>query len=139
MVTDQARTSSELVEVVIVDRRQSPYGSGWWPSMYTQLVPAGGDRILVSASGAASIYRGNGDTLFIPPPGSFTSLTYTGIHELRARGSTGYERYDIYGRRVWMVDPSGNADSLAFDGSTDRLRWHSRGRKNRRRRVRPCR
>jgi hypothetical protein len=123
VITDQARTSSDSVEVVIVDRRQSPYGSGWWLSMYTQLVQAGNDRILVSASGAASIYRGNGDTLFIPPPGSFTSITYDGLRTLRARGSTGYQRYDIYGRIQYVVDPSGNQDYVGFDGTSDRLRW----------------
>ncbi len=123
VVTDQARTSSDSVEVVLVDRRQSPYGSGWWPAMYTKLVQAGSDRILVGASGAASIYRGNGDTLFIPPPGSFTSVTYTGLHELRARGSTGCEIFDVNGRITWVVDPSGNSDYIAYDGTTDRLRW----------------
>lgn len=123
VVTDQARTSSDSVEVVIVDRRQSPYGSGWWPTMYTQLVQAGSDRILVSASGAASIYRGNGDTLFIPPPGSFTSITYTGLHELRTRGSTAYQVFDIYGRISFVYDPSGNRDYITYDGTSDRLRW----------------
>jgi YD repeat-containing protein len=123
VVTDQARTSSDSVEVVIVDRRQSPYGSGWWPTMYTQLVHAGNDRILVSASGAASIYRGNGDTLFIPPPGSFTSITYTGLHELRTRGSTAYQVFDIYGRISFVYDPSGNRDYITYDGTSDRLRW----------------
>jgi RHS repeat-associated protein len=123
VVTDQARTSSDSVEAVIVDRRQSPYGSGWWPTMYTQLVQAGGDRILVSASGGVSIYRGNGDTLFIPPPGSFTSITYTGLHDLRSRGSNAYETFDINGRATYVVDASGNEDYIGYDGTSDRIRW----------------
>jgi len=125
VVTDQARTSSDSVEVVIVDRRTSPYGSGWWPAMYSQLVQAGNDRILVGASGSAAIYRGNGDTLFLPPPGSFSSITPNGAsRELRVRGSQGVAVYDGYGRLVRTVDASGNKDSLNYSGTSDVLLRH---------------
>jgi RHS repeat-associated protein len=122
VVTDQARTSSDSVEVVIVDRRQSPYGSGWWPGAVSKLVQAGNDRILVGASGAAAIYRGNGDSVYLPPPATFTSITKNGAtRELRVRGSAGVATYDSYGRLARTVDPSGNRDSLVYSGSSDQL------------------
>lgn len=122
VVTDQARTSSDSVEVVIVDRRQSPYGSGWWPGAVSKLVQAGNDRILVGASGGAAIYRGNGDSVYLPPPATFTSITKNGTtRELRVRGSAGVAVYDAYGRLARTVDPSGNRDSLIYSGSSDQL------------------
>jgi RHS repeat-associated protein len=125
VVTDQARTSSDSVEVVVVDRRQSPYGSGWWPAMYTQLVQAGSDRILVSAAGSATIYRGNGDSVYLPPPGAFTGLSSGSYRELRTRGSGGYIRFDSQGRLSQVTDASGNSETLAYDGTSDRLSWRT--------------
>ena len=122
VVTDSVRTSSDSVEVVIVDRRQSPYGSGWWPGAVSKLVQAGNDRILVGALGGAAIYRGNGDSVYLPPPATFTSITRNGTtRELRARGSASVAVYDAYGRLARTVDPSGNRDSLVYSGGSDQL------------------
>ncbi len=119
-------TSTERIEVVVVDRRASRYGSGWWPSGISALVQADDDRILVGATGGAVIYRGNGDSVFVPPPGSFTALVKVGgggtaTWELRPRGSVAKVVYHGDGRLRAAVDPSGNRDSVAYDGSTDKV------------------
>jgi hypothetical protein len=96
---------------VLVDRRATRYGSGWWPSGVLQLVSAGGDRVLVGPSGTATVYRGQGDSLYIAPPGNFTVLkkTTTGW-ELSPRGSLAKLVFDASGRLVKSIDQNGNRD-----------------------------
>jgi len=119
-VTTQISTDS--VEVVIVDRRTTQYGSGWWPGGFTKLVPAGNDRVLVSALGTVCIYRGNGDSVYLSPPGDFTVLTKTGTGwSLSPRGSPARMLFDSYGRLVNAVDQNGNVDTLLYSGSSDQL------------------
>ncbi len=116
------RAASDSVEVVVVDRRNSMYGNGWWPSVAAKVVAAGGDRLLVAPTGAVTVYRGSGDSLYLPPPGSFMSLTRTATGwALRARGDSAVVRFDSYGRLAASVDQNGNRDSLVYVGATDTL------------------
>ncbi len=119
-VTSGATTkiSADSVEIVLVDRRTTAYGSGWWPSGVSQLVAAGNDRILVGSGGTATIFRGNGDSLYLSPPGSFTTLVKTANGwELRPRGSTAKVKYDSQGRLAATVDANGNRDTVTYTGS----------------------
>ncbi len=120
------KTATDSVEAALVDRRTTMYGSGWWPSVASKLVAAGPDRLLVGASGAVTVYRGIGDSLYIPPPGSFVHLTKTAAGwALRARGDSAVVRFDSYGRLAAAVDRNGNLDSLVYKGATDTL-WKVR-------------
>jgi len=113
------KTSIDSIEAVLVDRRSTMYGSGWWPSALLKLVVAGSDRVLVSPTGTATIYRGNGDSLYLPPVGSFVGLTKTASGwELRARGDSAVVRFDSYGRIRAAQDRNGNLDSLVYGGGT---------------------
>jgi RHS repeat-associated protein len=113
-----SKAGVDSVEVVLVDRRTTPYGSGWWPSAGIQVVAAGSDRVLVGPSGTASVYRGNGDSSYIAPPGTFSTLTRVGsTWELTSRGSLGKSIFDSQGRLVTSVDAHGNRDSVFYNGS----------------------
>ena len=123
VVSGISRSTTDSVEAVIVDRRGSMYGSGWWPSAMSKLVAAGNDRVLVGPTGTAIIYRGSGDSVYLPPPGNFTELRKVGgTWELRARGSEAVTTFDTYGRLVRVADPSGNRDTLTYAGATDTLK-----------------
>lgn len=114
------KIGTDSVEVVIVDRRASPYGAGWWPAGILQLVAAGTDRLLIAPNGSAAIFRGNGDSVYVPPMGSFTNLVKTASGwELRPRGSTANVVFTSSGRLLKSVDPNGNRDSVVYAGSTD--------------------
>lgn len=116
------KISTDSVEVVLVDRRATPYGSGWWPSGVLQLVGAGSDRLLVGSSGTASVYRGNGDSVYIAPPGDFSILKKVGsTWELSPRGSPAKLVFDANGRLVKSLDANGNKDSLVYSASPDRV------------------
>ncbi len=111
------RTSVDSIETVVVDRRATMYGSGWWPSALLKLVAAGSDRVLVGPTGTATIFRGNGDSLYLPPIGSFTGLTKTASGwDLRARGDSAVVRFDASGRVRAAQDRNGNLDSLVYGG-----------------------
>jgi RHS repeat-associated protein len=116
------KTGTDSVEVVLVDRRATRYGAGWWPAGVLQLVAAGPDRVLVGPTGTATVYRGNGDSLYIAPPGNFTVLRKTAAGwELSPRGSLAKLRFDANGRLAASVDQNGNRDSVAYAGSTDQV------------------
>jgi YD repeat-containing protein len=76
-VGGQNYSSTDSVEAVLVDRRATPYGSGWWPSGVFRLVTAGADAIIVADDGSATIYRGN-DNTYLSPPGDYSALVKTG-------------------------------------------------------------
>lgn len=112
------KMTTDSVEAVLVDRRDSPYGSGWWPASASRLYAAGSDRVLVGPTGTATIYRGQGDSIYLSPPGSTSRLVKVGsTWELRPRGTTAKVVFDANGRLIKSVDGSGNRDSLAYDGS----------------------
>lgn len=112
------KMSSDSTEVVLVDRRDSPYGTGWWPSVGTMLVGAGIDQILVGPDGSASIFRGLGDTLYLPPAGGAMGLLKVGsTWELHPRGSHAKIVFGANGRLLKSVDASGNRDSVAYDSA----------------------
>ncbi len=116
------KTSTDSVEVVLVDRRTTRYGSGWWPAGVLQLAAGGADRVLVGASGTATVYRGNGDSLYIAPPGNYTVLKKTATGwELAPRGSLAKLVFDATGRLVASVDQNSNRDSVTYSGSTDQV------------------
>jgi RHS repeat-associated protein len=118
--TTQIGTDS--VEIVVVDRRITPYGSGWWPAGVPKLVAAGSDRLLVGSSGAVAVYRGFGDSLYLAPIGDFSALVKTGSGwELRVRGSTAKLVFDTNGRLIKSVDQNGNRDSIAYSGTSDQV------------------
>ncbi|HEU4700007.1 MAG TPA: RHS repeat-associated core domain-containing protein [Gemmatimonadales bacterium] len=111
-----AKQSVDSAEVVLVDRRQNAYGSGWWPTVAPVLAQAGNDRILVGPTGTATIYRGNGDSVYLAPPGVFTALTKTANGwELRARASLAKSVFNAAGRFVKALDNYGLRDSVAYD------------------------
>lgn len=123
-VTSGAATNiaTDSVEVVLVDRRSTRYGAGWWPSGVLQLAAAGSDRVLVGASGAAAIYRGNGDSVYLSPPGDFSVLKkVSGGWELSPRGSLAMLVFDTNGRLVRAVDANGNKDSVVYNGTSDQV------------------
>ena len=111
------KSSTDSVEVVLVDRRRTRYGSGWWPAGISQLAAAGSDRLLIGATGTATIYRGNGDSVYVPSPGNFTALVRTATGwELRPRGSAAKVVFDTAGLLVKSADASGNRDTVVYNG-----------------------
>ena len=116
------KTTTDSTEVVLVDRRATRYGAGWWPSAFSEMFGAGNDRILVAPNGTGTIYRGNGDSLYLPPPGATTVLVKTSTGwELHPRATTAKVVFDASGRLSKTVDQNGNRDSLLYSGATDQL------------------
>ena len=112
------QSNMDSVEVVLVDRRTTAYGSGWWPTGVLQVVAAGADRLLINGNGSATIFRGNGDSLYVSPPGVFATLVKTANGwDIRSRGSSTKATLNISGQMTATIDGYGNADSIKYDGS----------------------
>ncbi|MGE5291210.1 MAG: RHS repeat-associated core domain-containing protein [Micromonosporaceae bacterium] len=109
-----SRTTTDSVEAVIVDRRSTPYGSGWFVSGVLRLYDAGSDKILVGPSGAATIFRGaNGQ--YLSPPGDFSVLSWTGSYwTLQARDGS-HAEFDGQGRHTWSADRRGIGTTVHYD------------------------
>jgi RHS repeat-associated protein len=112
------KISVDSVEVVLVDRRASPYGSGWFVGGVERLDSAGSDMILVQSNGAASLFRGS-NGLFLSPPGDIRGLTWTGSQwEMRMRFSgcpaNGQRVFDTQGKLVAVYDCNGNHTNIAY-------------------------
>lgn len=116
------KSAVDSVEVALVDRRTTRYGAGWWPAPGLRLVGAGEDRLLVGASGTVSVFRGNGDSLYLPPLGATTVLRKVAAGwELSPRGGVSKLTFDLQGRLTASIDGNGNADSILYGGTGDSI------------------
>ncbi len=119
-ISGVVHSTVDSVEVVLVDRRTTPYGSGWWPSGVMRIVAAGTDAVLVGSDGTASIFRGYLDT-YLSPPGNTSTLKSLGTAgwELRFRGG-GKVTFDSQGRQTAVIDANSNSTSISYL-STDQI------------------
>lgn len=114
------KTTTDSTEVVIVDRRASSYGKGWFagiPRMYF----AGNDAIIVAPNGSASIYRGTSDNVYLSPPGDGMALVKSGSSwELRAPDGAKMS-FDATGRMLTARDRYNNTTTYSYHSTSDRL------------------
>jgi RHS repeat-associated protein len=109
----------DSVEAVLVDRRSSPYGSGWFVSGVQRLDSAGSDMILVGSTGTATLFRGSGGQ-YLAPPGDTRVLVWTGsLWELRFPFSgcgptTARLVFDGQGRQTAAFDCHAVGTSIAY-------------------------
>ncbi len=118
-----SKTATDSVEVVLTDRRGSPYGSGWWPGGIMRLDSAGTDMILVDASGRATVLRGHAGS-YLAPPGDYSVLTWGGSQwELRPRGGGPYSKivFNAAGRLTSVLDRNNNATRITYASGTERV------------------
>lgn len=114
------KTTTDSVEVVLVDRRSSSYGNGWAVSGVLRLDSADHDMILVGSTGTATIFRGHYGR-YLAPLGDYSILAWTGSQwELTARGG-GRLIFDAQGRQTKVEDLDGNQVTIAYSSSTDRI------------------
>jgi RHS repeat-associated protein len=64
-------------QMIIINRRHSPFGAGWWPAGVEQLVEVTGDtlKLWVGGDGSAHLYRG-------PAGGPWRAAAYDGADSL---------------------------------------------------------
>ncbi|MEN8375750.1 MAG: RHS repeat-associated core domain-containing protein [Gemmatimonadota bacterium] len=139
-------------ELIVVNRRDSPYGAGWAVAGIAQLHPnqPNNGLLLVGADGSAAYYKNPvGQTnIWIAPQGAYRDTIQQGsIQNPQPDGSgpfLGYERrlldgtrvyFDTDGRQRWVTDRVGNAVEYTYVGTTgyklDQIRispWESNKR-----------
>ncbi len=114
-------TSVDSMEVVMVDRRTTPYGSGWWPTGVMQLVTAGNDAIIVGSDGTATVFRGN-DGQYLSPPGNYNVLSKSGSNWLLTFPEGGGSvTFDSQGRQTNIKDSRNNTTTISYTGTPTRV------------------
>ncbi len=108
--------------LVVVNRRESPYGSGWsvagTDQLFTTNVPAN-TRLVVSADGSYALYEAvaGSATRWIAPPGAYRDVLVQGERTMPAGTTGGYWRllldgttifYNASGRHIWTIDQAGD-------------------------------
>jgi RHS repeat-associated protein len=115
----------DSVETVLVDRRSSPYGSGWFVSGVQRVDSAGSDMLLVGPTGTAVLFRGSSGQ-YLSPPGDTRVLVWTGsVWELRFPFSgcgptTARLVFDGQGRQTNVYDCHGNTTGIGY-AAVDRV------------------
>ncbi|MGI8496056.1 MAG: RHS repeat domain-containing protein, partial [Gemmatimonadaceae bacterium] len=88
--------------LLVVNRRASAFGAGWWEAGVERIVPDATGALLVLADGSATYFPRNG-TLYQSPPGEYSTLSTT---------ANGYKRV-LKGNRVTVwYGSSGLPDSI---------------------------
>ena len=107
--------------LVVVNRKTSPFGAGWWLAGYERLVPlAGGSFLWVGGDGSTRRYApdsanpGVFRTLGLYRPDSLTLQGSTYVRMLRHRAQV---QFDLSGRHVATVDPLNSPTTFQHDGS----------------------
>jgi RHS repeat-associated protein len=75
-----ADSTSATTTLLVVDRRLSPFGAGWWLAGIERLYPSqpGGRVLLVGADGSAVVFTPNGSGGYSAPPGEYSILAAAG-------------------------------------------------------------
>lgn len=117
------KTTTDSVEAVLVDRRASAYGAGWFVSGVARLDAAGSDMLLVGSDGSAQLFRGSSG-VYLAPPGQTDVLVWTGSQgELRSAVSPcslAKVVFDAQGRQTQVVDCHNNLTQFKY-GAADRV------------------
>ena len=118
------KVTTDSVEAVIVDRRTSAYGSGWFVGGVLRLDPAGSDMLVIGPTGTATIHRG-WDSIYLSPPGSRQQLIWTGTewHLRSAFSGCGFIAkivFDAQGRQTAATDCFGNTTRIKY-ATVDRI------------------
>jgi RHS repeat-associated protein len=118
------KATTDSVETVIVDRRTSAYGSGWFVAGVLRLDVAGNDMLVIGPTGTATIHRG-WEGVYLSPPGSRQQLVWTGTEwHLRSAfsgcGFTAKVVFDAQGKQTATIDCFGNTTRIKY-ATVDRI------------------
>lgn len=78
-------TFTDSTNLLVVDRRLSPFGAGWWVAGVERLYPGqpGGRVLHVDANGSATVFTPSGSGSYAAPPGEYSTLAVAGAGFVR--------------------------------------------------------
>lgn len=140
------RSTLDTADVLVLSRRQSPYGTGWGVQGLQQAFPSAAGVLMDEGDGTASFFRQSGGN-YVSPPGDPSSLSWavgdslvrtypdgtrtvfgpvlpnsapaTRLHLYTATrlGQRVSYSYDAAGRLATVTDPAGRETALAYQAN----------------------
>ncbi|MBI2359071.1 MAG: RHS repeat protein, partial [Deltaproteobacteria bacterium] len=104
--------------VIVLNRKNSPLGSGWAISDLQQLhVQGDGSALLTTGSGIALHFSGGPDN-FVSPPGDFSTLSKNpdATHTRALKDGTKIN-FNAQGLQTSVIDRNGNTTNYSYDGN----------------------
>ena len=109
--------------LIVINRRNSPYGVGWWLAGLERLyINSNGDALVVLGDASAKAFLKNG-SIYDAPIGEYSRLVSNsseGGWDRLLRGG-GRIHYDASGRHVYTDDPNGNRTTFYYNGTVERV------------------
>src|SRR5690606_34044927 len=111
-------------KMIVVNRRSSPYGRGWWlAGLERAYEQADGAVLVVLGDGSAKLYSRNADGTYTPPAGEYARLqrntTEGGWDRILPGG--GRVHFDASGRHVYTEDRDGNRTRFRYNAAAERV------------------
>jgi RHS repeat-associated protein len=107
-------------QLAVVNRKDSPFGSGWWLAGLEQLVPSGGDWLWVGGDGSTHLYRQvSGSSVTWVADAYDRPDTLKRVDTLLVRRLPGGTevRYALDGRHAETVNAVGHRTRFVWSGS----------------------
>ena len=109
-------------DLIVTNRRASPYGAGWAPAGVEQLFPGqrNGAVLLVGGDGSAAVYEGIATNTWLAPIGAFRdTLWYDGSSYYRRELDKTMIFYNGSGLQTRVADRIGNEVQYTYRSSSD--------------------
>ena len=107
--------------VIILNRKNSPFGVGWAVTGLQQLHPQSGSGVLLTSGDGTALFFSGGPDTFTSPPRDFSTLIKNpdGTYTRTSKDGTS-TNFNAQGHQTSVMDRNGNTTRYSYDAS-DRL------------------
>ncbi|MGH8543568.1 MAG: hypothetical protein ACREX3_08045, partial [Gammaproteobacteria bacterium] len=104
--------------VIVLNRKTSPFGSGWAITDIQQLHPQSGSGVLLTSGDGTALFFSGGPDTFTAPAGDFSTLLKNPDNTFTRTLKDGTKiHFNAQGLQTSVIDRNGNTTSYAYDGS----------------------
>ena len=104
--------------VIVINRKESPFGSGWTISDLQSLHPQPGAGVLLAAGDGTALFFSGADSTFTSPPRDFSALVKNPDSTYTRTFKDGTKiHFNPQGLQTSVVDRNGNTTTYSYDAA----------------------